>query len=232
MTLVKKKVVSGFIKPRWAKMKVIRWLEIGAIPAILGLWIPDWAGGYANGFLVDGLHRFLEFPFPPVLTYVGAVILIKACLEGIHDMGKHYKAARILGLLAIVFALASIPLHFAASGPNVWFALEILSIGLAAFLGTGVLWITVVKVAEITMERRTRTTAGIILAFNITALIAGAGAVFQILRGAVSWPVFLRTAVALFTAAFAACRYGVHCYKTQKYIGTTFVSVPDEQYWV
>jgi hypothetical protein len=232
MALVKKKVVSGFIKPRWSKAKVVKWLEIGAVPTILGLWIPDWVGGYAHVFQLDGRHRPIEFPFPPFLTYAGAVILIKACLEGIRDMGKHYKAARILGLLSIASALASVPLHFAATGPDLWFALELLSIGLAAFLGTGVLWITVVKVAEITMESRTRAAAGVILLLNAAALVAGAGAVLQILLGAAGWQVFLRIAVVLFTAAFVACRYAVHCYKTQKYIGTSFVSAPDEQYWV
>jgi hypothetical protein len=232
MALVKKKVVSGFISPRWPKAKVVKWLEIGAVPAILGLWMPDWVGGYAHIFQADGIHRFVAFPFPPILTYVGAVILIKACLEGIRDMGIHYKAARILGFLAIALAGISVPLHFAASGPNLWFALELLSIGLAAFLGTGVLWITVVKVAEITMESRTRTTADVILVLNAAALVAGAGSVLKVLLGSPGWPIFLRIAVTLFTAAFAACRYGVHCYGTQKYIGASFVSAPDEQYWV
>lgn len=232
MAVVKKKVVSGSIKPRWPRTKVVRWLEIGAVPAILGLWIPDWVGGYAHIFEATDRHRIVEFPFPPLITYFGAVILIKACLEGIRDMGRHYRAARILGILAIAFALISIPLHFAAAGPSYWFALEILSIGLAAFLGTGVLWITVVKVAEITMESRTRTTANFILVLNAAALVAGAGSVLKILLGAPGWPLFLRIAVALFTAAFAACRYGVHCYKTQNYIGTSFVSAPEEQYWV
>ena len=41
----KKKAVSGFIQPRWAKERIVRWLEIGAIPAVVGLWFPDWAGG-------------------------------------------------------------------------------------------------------------------------------------------------------------------------------------------
>jgi len=208
------------------------WLEIGAVPAILGLWMPDWVGGYAHIFQPDGIHRFVEFPFPPIFTYVGAVILIKACFEGIRDMGIHYRAARILGFLAIALAVVSVPLHFAASGPNLWFALELLSIGLAAFLGTGVLWITVVKVAEITMESRTRTTADAILALNVAALVAGAASVLKVLLGSPGWPIFLRISVMLFTAAFAACRYGVHCYKTQKYIGASFVSAPDEQYWV
>jgi hypothetical protein len=232
MALVKKKVVSGFIRPRWPKAKVVKWLEIGAIPAILGLWMPDWVGGYAHIFQADGIHRFVAFPFPPILTYVGAVILIKACLEGIRDMGIHYRAARILGFLAIALAGISVPLHFAASGPNLWFALELLSIGLAAFLGTGVLWITVVKVAEITMESRTRTTADVILVLNAAALVAGASSVLKVLLESPGWPIFLRIAVTLFTAAFAACRYGVHCYGTQKYIGASFVSAPDEQYWV
>jgi hypothetical protein len=232
MALVTKKVVSGFIRPRWPKAKVVKWLEIGAIPAILGLWMPDWVGGYAHIFQADGIHRFVAFPFPPILTYVGAVILIKACLEGIRDMGIHYRAARILGFLAIALAGISVPLHFAASGPNLWFALELLSIGLAAFLGAGVLWITVVKVAEITMESRTRTTADVILVLNAAALVAGASSVLKVLLESPGWPIFLRIAVTLFTAAFAACRYGVHCYGTQKYIGASFVSAPDEQYWV
>ncbi len=232
MSLVKKKVVSGFIKPRWSRAKVVRWLEIGAVPAILGLWLPDWVGGYAHAFQVDGRHRLVELAFPPVLTYFGALILIRACLEGIRDMGRHYKAARILGFMAIAFAVASVPLHVVAGGPNLWFALEILAIGLAAFFGTGVLWITVIKVAEITMESRTRRTANAVLAFNAAALLAGSGAFLKVLTGASDWPSYLRIAVMLFTGAFVACRYGVHCYKTQKYLGTSFASSPDEQYWV
>lgn len=232
MALVKKKVVSGFIKPRWPRTKVVRWLEIGAVPAILGLWIPDWVGGYAHIFQASDHYRIIEFPFPPFLTYLGAAILIKACLEGIRDMGTHYRAARILGILAIAFALISLPLHFAAAGPNIWFALEILSIGLAAFLGTGVLWITVIKVAEITMESRTRSAGNVILVLNAAALVAGAGAVLKVLLADPGWPILLRIAVTLFTATFTACLYGVHCYKTQKFIGTSFVSAPDEQYWV
>lgn len=46
-TTLKKRVVSGSIRPRWPKARVLRWLEWGAIPTILGLWLPDWVGGYA-----------------------------------------------------------------------------------------------------------------------------------------------------------------------------------------
>lgn len=33
-TPVKKRAVSGSIDPRWPKPKVVRWLEVGAVPAI------------------------------------------------------------------------------------------------------------------------------------------------------------------------------------------------------
>jgi len=232
MLVVRKKVVSGSIGPRWSKAKVAKWLEIGAIPAIAGLWLPDWVGGYANFFQTGDAYHFPKIAIPPVLTYVGALILIKVCLEGIRDMGRYYRAAQILGLSAIVLALASVPLHFAARKPDVWFALELLSIGLAAFLGGCVLWVTIAKVAEITMETRTLMTRNAVLALNSAALVTGACAVLQVLRGAPTWTGWLRAAVIFFTAAFIACRIGVHFYRTQKYIGAAFARPPEEQYWV
>lgn len=56
----KKKVISGQIDPRWPKPRVVKWLELGAIPAIVGMWIPDWAGQY--------IHKIsgTDYIFPPL----------------------------------------------------------------------------------------------------------------------------------------------------------------------
>ena len=233
MSATKKSVVSGFIRPRWPKPRVVKWLEIGAVPAILGLWLPDWAGGYiaeatGNAPLLPG------FAFPPVLVFVGAVILLKACWEGIRDMGWHYTGLRISGILAVVLAGLSLPLHFLRSGTggDLWFAGEILAIGLAAFFATGFFWFTIAKVAEITVESRTETTKIAVLVFNFLALAAGGATVIAIALNSAVWPPLLRATLALFTVAFGLCRYAVHCYKTQKSIGATFVAAPDDQFWV
>jgi len=233
MSTTRKKVVSGFIRPRWPKPKVVKWLEVGAIPAILGLWLPDWAGGYIAGAL-GGQPPLPGFAFPPVLVYVGAVILLKACWEGIRDMGWHYLGLRISGILAVALAGLSLPLHFlrTGTGGDLWFAAEILSIGLAAFFATGFFWFTIAKVAEITVETRTEFTKIAVLVFNFTALAAGGATVIAIALDSEKWPLLLRATLVLFTIAFAFCRYAVHCYKTQKSIGATFVEAPDEQFWV
>jgi len=233
MSTTKKTVVSGFIRPRWPKPKVVQWLEVGAIPAILGLWLPDWSGGYiaeASG----GAPPLSGFAFPPVLVYVGAVILLKACWEGIRDMGWHYTGLRVSGILAVALAGLSLPLHFlrGGTGGDWWFAGEILSIGLAAFFATGFFWFTIAKVAEITVETRTEVTKIAVLVFDVLALATGGATVIAIALDSAAWPVLLRATLALFTVAFGLCRYAVHCYKTQKSIGATFVTAPDEQFWV
>jgi hypothetical protein len=233
MTTTRKKVVSGNLQPRWPKPRVVRWLEWGAVPAIAGLWLPDWAGAYiaeADG----GAWTLPGVAFPPVLTFLGAVILLKACWEGIRDMGRHYRGLRISGGLALAFAGASLPLHFlrTGTGGDPWFAAEILAIGLAAFFATGFFWFTIAKVAEITVETRTEITKTAVLAVNAAALAAGAVTVATILFDSPLWPDLLRATVALFTVAFLLCRYAVHCYKTQRSIGASFVAAPDQQFWV
>lgn len=233
MAAPKKKVVSGFIRPRWPKPKVVHWLEVGAVPAILGLWLPDWASGYiAEAGLPSG--PLPGFAFPPVLVFVGALILLKACWEGIRDMGWHFTALRISGILAVALAGLSLPAHFLRHGTtgDWWFAAEILSIGLAAFFATGFFWFTIAKVAEITVETRTLVTKIAVAVFNLTALAAGAATVAAIVLNSTLWADLLRLTLVLFTIAFALCRYAVHCYKTQKSIGATFATAPDEQFWV
>jgi hypothetical protein len=233
MSTTKKKVISGFIQPRWPKPRVVKWLEVGAIPAILGLWLPDWSGAYiaeAGG----GASLLPGFAFPPVLVFIGAVILLKACWEGIRDMGWHFTGLRISGILAVILAGLSLPLHFLRSGTggDPYFAAEILSIGFAAFFATGFFWFTIAKVAEITVETRTEVTRIAVLSVNVVALVAGGLTVVAIVVDSSLWPSLLRGTLALFTVAFLLCRYAVHCYKTQKSIGATFASAPDQQFWV
>lgn len=226
--VVKKRVVNGSLRPRWPKPRVVRWLELGAIPAIAGLWIPDWAGAYA------GKAAWLAAvpAFPPVVTYAGAVILLKACAEGIKDMGVHYRALRISGGLALAFAVVSLPLHFLVTAlPRVGLALTLLSIGLAAFFATGFFWFTIAKVAEITVEVRTARTRQAVAVAGVAGLLLGGATVVGVLLDDLRWPLLLRATVAAFTVAFGLCRYGVHCYKTQRSIGATFSADPAEQFW-
>lgn len=233
MGITLKQHITGSIEPRWTKKKVVSWLEWGAIPAILGLWLPDWSGGYISllSNTADGQHSWLAFP--PVLTFIGALILFKGCTEGIKDMGWHYKAARWSSLIAIVFAGLSLISHFLIGLNTSFFgALTILSIGLAAFFATGVLWLTIIKVAEISSETRTTITGNIILVTGIAALISGATSVILIYLQLPLFAFFLRITIILFTLAFAFCRYGVYCYKTQKSIGAGFTTPPDEQFWI
>lgn len=233
MEVHKKKVISGSIKPRWPKPRVVKWLEIGAIPAIIGMWIPDWAGQYIHK--ISGTDYIFppSLAFPPIIVYIGALILWKACLEGVKDMGWHYKGVRISGTLAVICAVLSVISHFFIQpGSTVAFAITVLFIGLAAFFATGFFWFTIAKVAEISTETRTEVTKYIVLVLNIAALVLGALTVLSILKGSDGWPVLLRLTVALFTVAFLFCRYAVYCYKTQKSIGATFVKPPEEQFWV
>jgi hypothetical protein len=233
MEAYKKKVIPGTIKPRWPKKKVVKWLELGAIPAIVGMWFPDWAGQYIHKMSGEPYIFPPSLAFPPVITYIGAVILLKACLEGIKDMGWHYRGAKISGTLAIISAGLSIISHFfIQQGSMVAFAVTILFIGLAAFFATGFFWFTIAKVAEISIETRTEVTKYIVLALNVVAIIVGAVTVISILTGSSNWPLLLRLTVIIFTIAFLFCRYGVYCYKTQKSIGADFVVPPEEQFWI
>ena len=229
MDIHKKEVISGTIKPRWPKPKVVKWLEIGAIPAIVGMWFPDWSGQYIAKMSGDSSY----LAFPPIVVFIGAVILLKACLEGIKDMGWHYKGAKISGALAVTCAGLSIITHFfIQAGSTTAFAITILFIGLAAFFATGFFWFTIAKVAELSIETRTEVTKYVVMVLNILAILLGAVTVILILLGSDNWPLLLRLTVLAFTVAFLFCRYAVYCYKTQKSLGANFVLPPEEQFWV
>lgn len=233
MAEFKKRAVSGSIDPRWPRPRVVKWLEVGAIPAIIGMWIPDWAGQYIHK--MAGTHYIFptSFAFPPLIVYIGALILWKACLEGVKDMGWHYKGVKIAGTLAVLCAGLSVVAHFfIRPGSNIAFAITILFIGLAAFFATGFFWFTIAKVAEISMETRTKVTKYTVLVLDVLALALGAVTVLLILVGSGSWPLLLRLTVVVFTVAFLFCRYAVYCYKTQKSIGAAFVKPPEEQFWI
>ena len=221
---VKKKAVSGSIDPRWPKPKVVRWLEVGAIPAIVGLWLPDWLGGYApKGAATLPPHLPA---FPPVVAYVGALILLIACYQGIKDMGSHFAGVKASGALCLVAAAASVGLQLA--GLNV---ASLLATGLAAVFAAGFFWFTIGKVAEITQETRTRITWwAVAVATLLTAGVYLSG-LYLYATGVAAGFALLRAGVALLTVDFLLCRYGVHCYKTQSSIGATFSEAPDEQYW-
>ncbi len=227
----KKKVISGSISPRWPKPRVVRWLEVGAVPALVGLWIPDWVGGYARAFGA-GEAGPLPWAFPPTLTYLGAVILLLGCAQGIRDMGPHFQALKLFGALALASAGLSVLLHFLlGTKTDAKFALLIAVVGLAAFFASAVLLVTIAKVAEITIETRTKVTKRVILAGMVLGLASSLVAAVEVLSGSVAWVTWLRLMTMLFSATFIACRYGVHCYKTQRSIGATFVRSPEEQFW-
>lgn len=233
MEAYKKKPIPGTIKPRWPKDRVVKWLEIGAIPAIVGMWIPDWAGQYIHKMAGESYIFPPSLAFPPVIVYIGALILWKACLEGVKDMGWHYQGVMIAGSIAVLCAGLSVISHFfIGSGSVIAFAATILFIGLAAFFATGFFWFTIAKVAEISTETRTIVTKYIVLVLDIVAVLIGALTVLSILSGSANWAVYLRLTVVVFTAAFFFCRYAVYCYKTQKSIGAKFVMPPEEQFWV
>lgn len=233
MEALKKKVIPGSIDPRWKKSRVVKWLEIGAIPAIIGMWFPDWAGQYIHKMSGTDYAFPPSLAFPPVIVFVGALILWKACLEGAKDMGWHYRGIQISGTLAVASAGLSVVFHFfIAPGSMIAFAVTILFIGLAAFFATGFFWFTIAKVAEITTETRTEVTKYIVLVLDIAALLLGGITVIAILLNSGYWPVLLRITVFAFTVAFLFCRYAVYCYKTQKSIGADFAAPPEEQFWV
>ncbi len=224
-TTRKKKAVSGFIQPRWPKERVVRWLEVGAVPAIVGLWFPDWLGAFAQGAVAAIPPRVPALP--PLLTYVGAVILLKACYEGIRNMGVHFNGLRISGGLALLSAGASVPL--ALLGVQVP---ALLAVGLAAFFSAGFFWFTIGKVAEVTQETRTRITWHAVWSLSLLSLALYAlGMVFLLKGNPGTGYTILRVAVGVVTVVFLFCRYGVHCYKTQTSIGARFSTHPDEQYW-
>ena len=215
-TPVKKRAVSGSIDPRWPKPKVVRWLEVGAVPAIVGLWVPDWLGGYAGG----------AAGFPPLLAYAGALILLVACHQGIKDMGSHFVGVRISGGLMVVAAVASVALQLAGLS-----IASLLATGLAAVFAAGFFWFTIGKVAEITQETRTHVTWIAVAVVTVLTAIVYLTGLYFLATGAAAGMVLLRAGIVLLTLDFALCRYGVHCYKTQGSIGAAFATGPDEQYW-
>lgn len=222
---IKKKPVAGSIAPRWPKPKVVAWLEIGAIPAIVGLWFPDWIGAYGQGS-VPYLPPLLP-PFPPVLAYVGAVILLVACYQGIKDMGTHFRGVVVSGGLALASAAGSIIAQLLDAS-----ALSLLLTGLAAVASAGFFWFTIGKVAEITQETRTWRTWWAVAVFTVlTAAVYLTGVYFYAFVSVASAMPVLRAGIVLLTVTFGLCRYGVHCYKTQTSIGAGFRSAPGEQYW-
>ena len=223
-TAKKKKAVSGWIKPRWPKERVAKWLEIGAIPAVIGLWFPDWIGGFAgsDAFLIPPLLPFA----PPFLTYIGALILLKACYEGIRNMGLHFKGLLISGALTLAAAGASVVLWLLKL-PVATLAL----IGFAAFFAAGYLWFTIGKVWEITQETRAQITWHAIWIGSMISAVVYLFGIYQLAAGGALGVLWLRIGVALFTAVFFVCRYGVHIYKTQKSIGARFEQAPDDQFW-
>jgi hypothetical protein len=216
---VKKKAISGSIDPRWPKSKVVKWLEVGAVPAILGL-----------GAYTPGSARTIppQVPaFPPLLTYVGAVILLVACYQGIKGMGFHFKGVVISGALCLASAVASVVLQLFGLS-----YLSLLSTGLAAVFAAGFFWFTIGKVAEVTQETRTRFTWWAVAVLTVvTAAVYLTGLYLFAFGNASAGFSVMRWGIVLLTATFGFCRYGVHCYKTQTSIGAAFKAEPDEQYW-
>ncbi len=221
---VKKKAVSGSINPRWPKPRVVRWLEIGAVPAIIGLWFPDWLGAYGQG-AAPYIPPLLP-PFPPLVVYVGAVILIIGCYQGVKDMGFHFKAVIVSGGLGVSLAVASVAAQLFGQS-----YLSLLLTGLAAVFATGALWFTIGKVADITQETRTRFTWWAIAVLTVLTAVVYLTGLYLFATGVAAGFSILRLGVLLLTATFGLCRYGVYCYKTQTSIGAGFRSAPDEQYW-
>ncbi len=228
MAVLEKKQMSGFINPRWMKPKCVRFWEIGAIPCILGVWMPDFVGQYALKIAGQPNHAF-----PPFITYVGALFLFAACAHAIEAMGWHYKVVMISGWSAIGLAGLSVILHFMISPGNyVMLALTVLSIGLCAYAATTMFYATISKAAELGMETRMANDQKIVFLLNHAAILLGAITVVTILMQSPIWVPLLRLTVVLFTCAWIACRMGVYFFKTDKSIGVPFAQPPDEQFWV
>ncbi len=220
-------------KSRWPKHKVVKWLELGAIPALIGLWIPNWIGGYIRLFSFGADEGLFTTAFPPVITYIGVLILFKASTEGIKNMGIHYKRAVWSGIVSVIFAVLSVVTHFLIPMNSLFFGvLTLLNIGLAAFFSALFLWNTLAKVAEISAESRTHKIKDIILLTNILALVCWIVAIGLVSFGHPLFAIVIRLALILFTVTFLFCRYGVYCYKTQKSIGANFTRPPDSQFWI
>lgn len=228
MTVLEKKQLSGFINPRWVKPRCVRYWEIGAIPAILGLWIPDFVGQYALKMAGEE-----NYAFPPFLTYVGALFLFAACAHAIENMGTHYKLMLAGGWTAIALAVLSVLLHWGLQpGGYGFFAVFILCIGLCAYAATMMFYFTISKAAEIGMETRMENTRKAVMILAHVSLVFGGFSVIAIALESSLWIPLLRTAVLLFSITWIICRLGVYFFKEDKSIGVTFVKPPDEQFWI
>ena len=233
MNNVSKQHVTGGLKPRWPKTNVVKWLEWGAIPAIAGLWLPDWSGEYIHQFTNAAPFNYSWYTLPPLLMFIGALVLFKACSEGIKNMGWHYNGVLTGGFLAIIFAVASLVFYFLiVRNQSLFGAATVLSIILAAFFSAVFLWFTIAKVAEISAETRIRITRNFVAVFAILAIFTGLVSVAGIYFNHAYFPLAFRITIGFFTICFGFCRYGVFCYKTQKSIGAGFTTKPDEQFWI
>lgn len=233
MNNVSKQHITGGLKPRWPKTRVVKWLEWGAIPAVAGLWLPDWSGEYINQLTSTVSFNYNWFTVPPLVMFIGALVLLKACSEGIKNMGWHYKGVLTGGFLAIVFAVASLVFYFLiVRNQSLFGAATVLSIILAAFFAAVFFWFTIAKVAEISAETRTGITRNLVAVFAILALFTGLASVAGIYSNNTYFPFTFRLSIGFFTICFGFCRYGVYCYKTQKSIGASFTTKPDEQFWI
>lgn len=228
MPVLEKKQLSGFINPRWMKPRCVRYWEIGAIPCILGVWIPDFVGQYER--LMAGEANYA---FPPFITYVGALFLWAACAHAIEKMGNHYTFVMAGGGAAVTLAALSVVFHFMITPGNyTMLALTVLCIGLCAYAATSMFYFTIAKAAEIGMETRMARDQLLVLAVNHAAILAGAVSVVAIYYASPLWPALLRLTVALFTLAWIGCRLAVYFFKVDKSIGVFFAKPPDEQFWV
>lgn len=226
--IARKRVVAGSVGSRWPKARIVRWLELGAIPALVGLWLPDWSGALVAR--VEGGEPALALP--PLVTFAGALVLLKACAEGVKGMGWHYRGVRASGAAAIALAVASLGAGLALPlAPRPLAAVLVGAATLGLLAGTAVLWFTIAKVAEITTERRTLLAQHGVAALALSAATAGLTATAGVLSASPSWPAWLRASLVLSTGAFLLCRYGVHCYRTQRSIGAAFAVSPAEQFW-
>ncbi len=221
---VKKLAIPGSLAPRWTKKRVARWLEVGAVPAIVGLWWPDWVGAYAAG--TSWYVPPLLPAFPPIVIYVGAVALLVGCFQGVKGMGSHFRGVVVSGGLGVAAASSSIAAHLAGE-PVAALALT----GFAAVFVTAALWFTIGKVAEITEETRTRVTWIAIAAATPVAAGVYLAGVAAFAANSSAGVALMRAGIVVLTGVFALCRYGVHCYKTQTSIGASFGTNPDEQFW-
>ena len=141
-------------------------------------------------------------------------------------MGYHFKGLVVSGIFAVAAAAASVALWLA--GVSV---VSLALVGAAMFFAGGFIWFTIGKVWEITQEKRAHVTWHLIWIGDVISLAVFIAGVILSLRDPASGAILVRVGVALFTVTFAACRYGVYCYKEQTSIGARFSQSPDEQFW-